>query len=42
MLRHDSMLADIGYFGFSVFVYGFIFGWRFFTKNSITPSWRMA
>jgi sterol desaturase/sphingolipid hydroxylase (fatty acid hydroxylase superfamily) len=27
LVRHDSMLADVGYFGFNVFVYGFIFGW---------------
>src|SRR6476469_8643618 len=27
LVRHDSMLADVGYFGFNVFVYGIIFGW---------------
>ena len=27
VVRHESMLADVGYFGFNVFVYGIIFGW---------------
>src|SRR5947209_1542335 len=27
LVRHASVHADIGYFGFNVFVYGLIFGW---------------
>jgi sterol desaturase/sphingolipid hydroxylase (fatty acid hydroxylase superfamily) len=27
LVRHDSTLADLGYFGFNVFVYGIILGW---------------
>jgi len=27
LIRNDSTLADVGYFGFNVFVYGIIFGW---------------
>jgi sterol desaturase/sphingolipid hydroxylase (fatty acid hydroxylase superfamily) len=27
IVRHESMLADLGYFGFNVFVYGLTFGW---------------